>query len=205
MVPGLSPPPLQATTRGFTLRGRNAQILVDGVPQGGNSSTQRALNGVAPNAIERIEVVPGASAIYGDGATGGIINIITRAPVEPGEVVYDISADTRVGLTSVEDDSFSYNLRLGVAGANDKADGRIVFTYDNDNARFDADGDRIPPTGVGENDRLGLLAKVGYDLDEQQRLGLTYSFYCNEPNTEFGTDLSIFQIPGTQTARAIRV
>ncbi|MEM9808124.1 MAG: TonB-dependent receptor [Cyanobacteria bacterium P01_D01_bin.56] len=205
LVPGLSPPPLQATTRGFTLRGRNAQILVDGVPQGGNSSTQRALNGITPNAIERIEVVPGASAIYGDGATGGIINIITRAPVEPGEVVYDISAGTRVGLTSVEDDSFSYNFRLGVAGADERADGRIVLTYDNDNARFDADGDRIPPTGVGENDRLGLLAKLGYDLDEQQRLGLTYSFYRSEPNTEFGTDLSIFQIPGTQTARAVRV
>ncbi|MEM8546344.1 MAG: TonB-dependent receptor plug domain-containing protein, partial [Cyanobacteria bacterium P01_H01_bin.119] len=62
LVPGLSPPPLQATTRGFTLRGRNALILIDGVPQGGNSSTQRALNGIAPEFIERIEVVPGASA-----------------------------------------------------------------------------------------------------------------------------------------------
>ena len=205
LVPGLSPPPLQATTRGFTLRGRNAQILIDGVPQGGNSSTQRALNGITPNAIERIEVVPGASAIYGDGAAGGIINIITRAPVAPGKVVYDISAGTRIGLTSIEDDSFSYNLRLGVAGADDRADGRVVLTYDNDNARFDADGDRIPPTGVGENDRLGFLAKVGYDLDDQQRLGLTYSFYRSEPNTKFATDLSIFQIPGTQTARAVRV
>ena len=203
LVPGLSPPPLQTTTRGFTLRGRNIQVLVDGVPQGGNASAQRALNTIAPDAIERVEVVPGASAIYGDGATGGIINIITRAPVEEG-VVYDISVGTRVGLTSVEDDSFSYNVRLGVAGADERADGRVVLTYDNDNARFDANGDRIPPTGVGENDRLGFLAKVGYDLDEQQRLGLTYSFYRNTPNTEFETDTAIFDIPGTQTARAIR-
>jgi iron complex outermembrane receptor protein len=28
--------------------------------------------------IERIEVVSGASSIYGAGATGGIINIITK-------------------------------------------------------------------------------------------------------------------------------
>ena len=33
LVPGFSPPPLQIGTRGFTLRGRNVQVLVDGVPQ----------------------------------------------------------------------------------------------------------------------------------------------------------------------------
>ncbi|MEM6520926.1 MAG: TonB-dependent receptor plug domain-containing protein, partial [Cyanobacteria bacterium P01_C01_bin.70] len=153
LVPGLSPPPLQATTRGFTLRGRDALILIDGVPQGGNSSTQRALNGIAPEFIERIEVVPGASAIFGDGATGGIINIITRVPVEEG-AIYDLSVGTRVGVTSIEGDSFSYNFRVGAAGADGPVDGRFSFTYDVDNARFDADGDRIPPTGAGENDEL---------------------------------------------------
>ncbi len=204
LVPGLSPPPLQSTTRGFTLRGRNPLILIDGVPQGGNSSTQRALNTIAPNSIERIEVVPGASAIYGDGATGGVINLITRAPVEEG-AVYDLSVGTRVGLTSIESDSFSYNFRLDAAAAEGPADGRISLTYDIDNAQFDADGDRIPPTGTSENNRLGLLAKVGYDLDAQQRLELSYSHFTSDPNTEFDTDLSIFQIPGTQTARAVRV
>ncbi|MEM9809553.1 MAG: TonB-dependent receptor, partial [Cyanobacteria bacterium P01_D01_bin.56] len=147
----------------------------------------------------------GASAIYGDGATGGIINIITRAPVEEG-TVYDLSVGTRVGLTSVEDASFSYNFRAGVAAADEKADGRITLTYDTNNAQFDADGDRIPPeTGVSDSDRLGLLAKLGYDLDEQQRLGLTYSFYRDTLNSVFGTDRSIFEIPGTQTARAVRI
>ncbi|MEM6432335.1 MAG: TonB-dependent receptor [Cyanobacteria bacterium P01_D01_bin.115] len=204
LVPGLSPPPLQATTRGFTLRGRNALILIDGVPQGGNSSTQRALNGIAPEFIERVEVVPGASAIFGDGATGGIINIITRVPVEEG-AIYDLSVGTRVGVTAIEGDSFSYNFRVGAAAADGPVDGRFSFTYDIDNARFDADGDRIPPTGAGENDELGLLAKVGYDIDEQQRLELTYSYSQRVSNTEFATDLSIFQIPGTQVARAIRI
>lgn len=204
LVPGLSPPPLQTTTRGFTLRGRNPLILIDGVPQGGNSSAQLALNTIAPSSIERIEVVPGASAIYGDGATGGVINLITRTPVEEG-AVYDLSVGTRVGVTSIESDSFSYNFRLDAAAAEGPADGRISLTYDIDNARFDADGDRIPPTGASENNRLGLLAKVGYDLDAQQRLELSYSHFTSDPNTEFDTDLSIFQIPGTQTARAVRV
>ncbi|MEM9809333.1 MAG: TonB-dependent receptor [Cyanobacteria bacterium P01_D01_bin.56] len=205
LVPGLSPPTLQANTRGLTLRGRNALILVDGVPQNANSGAVSELNSIALEAIERIEVVPGASAIYGDGATGGIINIITRTPVESGPV-YDISAGTRVGLTSVEEDSFSYNLRLGVAAADEKADGRLTFTYDANNAQFDANGDRIPPeTGISDSNRLGLLAKLGYDLDQQQRLGLTYSFYRDALESTFASDLSIFEIPGVQTARAVQI
>ena len=204
LVPGLSPPTLQRTTRGFTLRGRTALVLVDGVPQSSNIGASNELNTIAPDSIERIEVIPGASAIYGDGATGGVINIITRAPIEEG-VAYDISAGTRVGLTSVEEDSFSYNFRVGVAAADEQADGRLALTYDINNARFDSNGDRIPPeTGISDSNRFGLLAKLGYNLTEEQRLGFTYSFYRDELDTEFSTDRSIFAIDGTQTARAIR-
>ena len=204
LVPGLSPPPLQSTTRGFTLRGRNIQVLVDGVPQGANASAQQSLNGISTNSIERIEVVPGASAIYGDGATGGIINIITRAPIDEG-IVYDLSTGTQVGLTNIQEDSFSYIFQGGVAAADERADGRLAFTYEAENARFDASGDRIPPTSLNDTNRLGLLAKLGYDLTEQQRLDFTYSLDRRDPETVFGTDLSIFDIPGTQTARAVRV
>ena len=205
LVPGLSPPTLQRTTRGLTLRGRNAQVLVDGVPQGGNSSGATALSGIAPDIIERIEVVPGASAIYGDGATGGIINIITRAPVEDG-TVYEVGVGTRFGLTSNEGDRFSYNTRFDAAAAEGDLDGRFTLTFDANNAQFDADGDRIPPeTGISDSDRIGLLTKLGYDLNEQQRLGFTFSFYQDKLDSVFITDRSIFAIPGDQTARAVRV
>ncbi|NER00263.1 MAG: TonB-dependent receptor [Cyanothece sp. SIO2G6] len=205
LIPGLSPPTLQTTTRGFTLRGRNALVLVDGVPQNSNGVASLELNGIAPNSIERIEVVPGASAIYGDGATGGIINIITRTPVEEG-VVYSAGIGTRVGLTSVEGDSFSHSFLGGVAGASGRFDGRLDLTYDFNNARFDADADRIPPeTGISESNRFGILAKVGYDFNEDQRLALTYSFYEDALDSLFSTDRSIFAIEGTQVARAIRV
>ena len=205
LVPGLSPPTLQTTTRGLTLRGRNVQVLVDGVPQTVNSGSGFELNGIAPEQIERIEVIPGASAIYGDGAAGGVINIITRAPIDSG-VVYDISVGTQLGLTSIEGDSFSYDFRLGVAAAEENVDGRFTLTYEEKNARFDANGNRIPPeTGISDDDRVSLLAKLGYDLDEAQRLAFTYSFYQESLDTVFATDTSIFAIPGTQTARAVEI
>ncbi|MEM9769279.1 MAG: TonB-dependent receptor, partial [Cyanobacteria bacterium P01_D01_bin.71] len=205
LVPGLGPPTLQNSTRTLSLRGRTALILIDGVPQNPNSGFNTELNTIDPDVIERIEVVRGPSAIYGDGATGGIINIITRAATEEDFVV-DLSARTNVGLTSVEEDSFGYGGQIGFAGNDGRTDLRASLSYDVTNAFFDAEGDRIPPSGVADTERLGFLAKFGHNLDDQQRLGLTYSLYFEDlDNTEFISDPAIIQIPGLQKARAIEV
>ena len=204
LVPGLGPPTLQNSTRNLSLRGRTALILIDGIPQNPNSGFGTELNVIAPASIERIEVLRGPSAIYGDGATGGIINIITRAPSEEG-VTYDLSVGVDTSLTNLGQDSFGYNARLGVAAADEQADGRLVVSYDVNNAQFDANGDRIPSeTGVSDSDRVGLLAQLGYDLEEAQRLNFTYSFYNESLNdARFGSDPVVFTIPGLQTARAL--
>ena len=205
LVPGLGPPTLQNRTRNLSLRGRTALILIDGVPQNPNSGFGTELNTIDPALVERVEIVRGPSAIYGDGATGGIINIITRVPIDEG-VAYDIGVGTNVGLTSVEEDSFGYTFQVGVSAADEQADGRLSLTYDIQNARFDAEGDRIPAeTGIDDTDRLGLLAKLGYDFTEEQRLALTYSFYRESLDTDFTSDTAIFGIPGLQTARALEI
>jgi iron complex outermembrane receptor protein len=71
--------------REITLRGipdqKRTLILVDGVPI--NDGVTGAVNWsmVPKEAIERIEVVRGPmSALYGSGAMGGVVNIITRQP-----------------------------------------------------------------------------------------------------------------------------
>lgn len=82
LVPGLAPPTQSSSNFGQSLRGRNTLVLIDGVPQSTSRNAFRDLRTIDPAAIERIEVVRGPSAIYGDGATGGVINIITRQPSE---------------------------------------------------------------------------------------------------------------------------
>lgn len=70
----------------ISLRGLSSEqtlILVDGRrtsgPMIGTSLFQTDLNGIPMSAIERIEVLPStASAIYGGGATGGVINIVLK-------------------------------------------------------------------------------------------------------------------------------
>ncbi|MEM8613801.1 MAG: TonB-dependent receptor, partial [Cyanobacteria bacterium P01_H01_bin.105] len=201
LAPGFAPPPLQSSARGFTLRGRDALVLIDGIPQNANAGVE-FFNTIAPDSIERIEIVPGASALYGDGATGGVVNIITRAPVEDG-VVYEADFGVTAALTSLDDDgAFSYTGGLGVAAAGDGGDVRLSINYELDNARFDADGDRIIP-GIGETDSLGLLAKIGYDIDDNQRLGITYNFFKDTGDSEFSSDPDVAVEPGTQVARAI--
>ncbi|MEM7795761.1 MAG: TonB-dependent receptor plug domain-containing protein, partial [Cyanobacteria bacterium P01_C01_bin.118] len=143
LVPGLGPPTLQNRTRNLSLRGRTALILIDGVPQNPNSGFATELNTIDPDVIERIEIVRGPSAIYGDGATGGIINIITRAATDES-ITYELGATTSVGLTSIEDDSFAYGVQFGAAGSDERTDLRASLSYDVTNSFFDANGDRIP-------------------------------------------------------------
>lgn len=58
----------------------NTLILVDGVKQNTNDQTSPYLGYIPLASIERIEIVHRSGAVqYGDGASGGVINIITKA------------------------------------------------------------------------------------------------------------------------------
>lgn len=57
----------------FTIRGfETSQILVNGV---------RANENIPENLIQRIEVVKGPNALYGESDPGGLINVITKQPL----------------------------------------------------------------------------------------------------------------------------
>lgn len=89
-VPGLYVPQFQSgiavdgvySTRGSEPTAWGVRILVNGIEfNKGNGYTVPPR--IPMNDIERIEVIKGASAVYGDQAVGGVINIVTRVPKEP--------------------------------------------------------------------------------------------------------------------------
>ena len=95
----------------INLRGLGANqtlILVDGrrIPSINNfAQNQGDLNGIPLSMVERIEVLPStASAIYGGGATGGVVNVILRRDYIGAEVKlsYENSFDTDVGQRRLE-------------------------------------------------------------------------------------------------------
>jgi vitamin B12 transporter len=77
--------PGQATS--LFLRGTESNhtlVLVDGVRINPGTVGGAPIQNIAPELIERIEVVKGArSALFGTDAIGGVINIITRRPDHP--------------------------------------------------------------------------------------------------------------------------
>ncbi|SHH15387.1 TonB-dependent receptor [Massilia sp. CF038] len=66
--------------RGFGANsGQNMVLMVDGVRLSENDLGSTILSTIPIDTIERIEIVRGgASVLYGDGATGGVIQIITK-------------------------------------------------------------------------------------------------------------------------------
>jgi len=204
-VPGFGPPTNRTNTFGQTLRGRDISVIIDGIPQNTNlGSIPAQLTTIDPEAIERIEVIRGPNAIYGAQATGGLINIITRRPTEDR-----LTSRTEIGennsLTNASE-SFGYNLRHSVSGREDNFDWLASFAIATTGSYFDAEGDRIPSDLVdAELTQLNGLLKFGVDLDEQQRLQLTFNHFNQHQDNDFISDPEIDEIPGIQKARAIRI
>lgn len=74
-------------------------VLIDGVRVNPATSGGAALQNIAPEMIERIEIVRGPrSTLYGSDAIGGVINIITRTADKP-----DLSLSLRGGEEDTRD------------------------------------------------------------------------------------------------------
>lgn len=196
-VPGLGPSTEAATNYGQSLRGRNFLVLIDGIPQ----STPlrdgfRDLNTIAPSAIERIEVVRGGTAVYGFGATGGVINIITREASEKPVEVYS-QAGTSFS-TEHFDDSIDYETEHRVSGTQGSWDYVLSGSFIERGGRFDADGNRIPPDpfanqgGFADSTQYDVLGKAGYDFDGgRQRIEIMLNDFSVEQDTDYTFSTSL--------------
>ncbi|MGP1385679.1 MAG: TonB-dependent receptor domain-containing protein [Thainema sp.] len=206
LVPGMAPTTGSASNFGQSLRGRNILVLIDGIPQTTNRNAFRDLQTIDPSAIERVEVIQGPTAIYGDGATGGVINIITRAPADEPVVLR-----TRLGVNADFDDfseSLGGTVEQYVGGQVDNVDYALTFSYDHIGGLFDALGNRIPPDpnaqgGLADTDTFNILGKIGVDLTDEQRLQFTANHYDSTQDTDFTTDPSIQAVPGRQRSQAL--
>jgi iron complex outermembrane receptor protein len=208
LVPGLAPSTQSSINSNQTLRGRGVQVLVDGVPLRSNLDNQpRDLRSLDPSQIERVEVIRGPSAVYGDGGTGGVINLITRQP-EAGELLHSLSIGVNAaagdGDSFLLGDSFGNDFAYTLSGNSGVVDFLFNLAYSNTGGFYDAEGNRIPQFGPdSDTETVGLLGKVGVDLNEEQRLQFSASYFDADVNLLVFSDPSIVEIPGIQFARAI--
>lgn len=185
-VPGLAPSTSTSSNWGQTLRGRSMLIMIDGVPQStplrNGAVDMRALD---PAVIERVEVLKGATAVWGNGAAGGLINYITTTPKK----AKPFSSVTELGTTgslSAIDNSLGARFSQMVYGKLNKFDYVVSGTYEQTGEWKDAEGDVLPPTyGLGETDSYNAFVKLGYQWLPQQRVQLSYNYYSSEQKTNY--------------------
>ena len=187
-VTGLAPSTGLSSNFGQTLRGRSLLIMVDGVPQStplrNGAMDIRALD---PAVVERIEVVKGATAIYGNGAAGGLINYFTRNP-KSNKL---LNSHTSVGSTgSLTKRSNSMGARISQLLYGDKGKFSYVVSgvYEQTGELKDADGDVLPPVyGLGETDSYNGFIKLGYDINAHHKVQASYNFFSSRQTTNYLT------------------
>ncbi len=82
-----------ATLRIQGLRGRYTQILTDGLPLYGAQAGSFGLLQIPPLDLRQAEVIKGAaSALYGPGALGGVLNLVSRRPSDSSQTLINGTA-----------------------------------------------------------------------------------------------------------------
>ena len=205
-TPGLAPSTQSLSNFGQTLRGRSLSVLIDGVPQSTPlRDVLRDLKSIDPQAIERVEIIRGASAAYGYGATGGIVNIITRqGTADKLDLKTDVG--TRFNTEQVAG-SFSHRFAQTIGGRLDNFDFNLSGSYERVGSFFDSEGDRIPidPHGQGglaNSDEFSLSGNFGYRFNNEQQLRFSGTYYDIKQDVDFVTDPGIV---GEQKATAVPV
>jgi iron complex outermembrane receptor protein len=189
-VPGLN------VSQGFgrigcnmNVRGRAANFQINGIPvnQDLRESNCNAMYQVSPFALERIEVLRGASALYGAGAPGGTINMITRrARSEQLEIdgTFRLSANPR-GVS----DTQTYDVYAGLGQNFGRWDYYGGLSYQDTGAA------RTPRDGLVPLEELtswSFNGSLGREIGESGELRLTGTFYREERGRQYAVD-------GTQT------
>ena len=190
LIPSLGASSGSTSNYGTTMRGRPVQYLLNGVPLSGSRSLSRELNSIDPEQLERVEVLSGATSIYGSGAAGGLINLVTKSAAGTG-----FTGQTRVGMDSsreFESDSLGYHVGQSLGYGGERVYGRLDVDYENRGGKFDSRGDRIGPdvnqTDQQDTESLSVNANLGMDIDDSQSLNLAMTYYNDEQDTDYGPD-----------------
>ncbi|WP_441373545.1 TonB-dependent receptor [Acinetobacter lwoffii] len=190
LVPSLTPSSGTTSNYGMTMRGRTVQYMIDGVPQTGSRDSSRQLNSISPDMIERVEVVSGASSIYGAGATGGIINIITKRGSGDG-----VNFETKLGVTSGDNfksDALAYEAFQSASFNQGDWSGFLGASYTKRGEIQDSHGNRIGPE-IAQTDRqdtetVDVSGRLSWQFADKQKLSVGAQYYNVEQDSEYGAD-----------------
>ncbi|QIG53367.1 TonB-dependent receptor [Altererythrobacter sp. BO-6] len=192
-VPGLSiQQPESRSSCGSQIRGRNASFQINGVPVNEDlrQGSCTAPFAITPFSIERVEVVRGGTALYGAGAPGGIINLITRR-ASSRDLEIDITAQTSFN-TEVSSGTFTTDLFVGAGQDLGAFDYYIGGGYTDGGLSRSANG---LPVQSSAFEAIDLVGSAGIEIGVAT-LRFTGTYHDEDKGAEFYPDGTF--LPGSE-------
>jgi iron complex outermembrane recepter protein len=203
-IPSLAPGRQKLTSTGESLRGRTPLYMVDSIPQSTPLRDGKRSGFTIDSAfVDRVEVIYGANAIQGVGATGGVINYVTVDPPRSGDWLNRITA--QVTTDDFEENGIHYRL----AGVTGRRFGSFDFVagaaYEKHDLFYDG---RDRPIAVDtiqgelmDSHSLSLFGKAGYEPAVDQRIEATVNYFKVTGEGDYATVLGDRDagIPATST------
>ena len=159
----------KGSDRNIDIRGQGknspsaVKVMVDGIPLNilDTSHSQSPLNSINPSQIDQVEIIPGGgSVLYGNNATGGTVNVITKADNQKEYVYiqnltksYNIN-DFSMGVGKKLNDKFYLNFDFG------SVEGDGYRDKDHRNAQFVSGGATY---NITDNHKVSFIAKYSKD------------------------------------------
>ncbi len=180
VVPSFSPARQKLSGFGESFRGRSPLFLVDGVPQS-NPLRDGSRDGFTldPEVVDRIEVVFGANAVQGLGATGGIVNYVTVEPDPSGTLEQRVTLGTTAS-DGLDGDGLGWRAHYLVSKRFETGAGPVDVlgsaSAERRGLQFDGAGRTVGIDNVqgdvADSFARNLLAKVRWRPAADQRVGL---------------------------------
>lgn len=180
LIPSYSPSRQKLTNSGETFRGRDPLFLVDGVPQSNPlRNSARDSYTIDLSMVERIEVIYGASAEHGLGASGGIINFVTKRP-EAGAINHLAGASLTIG-DNFHGDGLGHKLSYQLSGQQGAWDYLAAASQQGRGVFYDANGQQIGIDGtqgeIQDSSSYDLFLKAGYWFDDKQNVNFSINHF----------------------------
>jgi len=160
------------------LDGKYTQLLKDGFPLYSGFSGGLSIMQIPPLDLQRVEVIKGASStLYGGGAIAGLINFVTKVPVEKKELNFLVN----VNNTKAADFSAFYAEKF-------KKTGITLFASQNSQTAYDANEDGL--SDIPKFTRYSLNPRFFYYINQTSTLsfGINSSF-----ENRIGGDLQVIK------------
>ena len=197
VVPGMADSSHTITDYGQTLRGRNTLVLVDGIPINTNRDSARNMATLNMTSIDKVEVLRGSSAIYGAGASGGIIAVTTRPA--GGEPYAETTFSLKSPLSRLGSDGLGGEINHFMSGSSGVVDYALNLGLQHIGASYDGKGNRIAPEpsqgDLFDSNNYTFGGKLGFRIDRDQRLQFSASRYVAEQDSNYGSNPAVASLP----------